>query len=66
MAHSHNTQSGIVLIEVLVGMAILAIVLISAMRAIIRDTDEQQAVMTNSLALISADNTMNQLYMENA
>lgn len=66
MAHSHKTQSGIVLIEVLVGMAILAIVLITAMRALSSDTDTQQAVMTRSLALISADNTLNQLYMQNA
>lgn len=59
-------ESGMVLIEVLVGMAILAIVLITAMRALSSDTDTQQAVMTRSLALISADNTLNQLYMQNA
>ena len=58
-------QSGMVLIEVLVGMAILAIVLITAMRALSSDTDTQQAVMSRSLALISADNTLNQLYMQN-
>ena len=63
---SHKTQRGMVLIEVLVGMAILAIVLITAMRALSSDTDTQQAIMTRSLALISADNTLNQLYMQNA
>lgn len=54
------------LIEVLVGMAILAIVLIAAMRALSSDTDTQQAVMTRNLALISADNTLNELYMQQA
>ena len=61
-----SNQGGMVLIEVLVGMAILAIVLISAMRALSSDTDTQQAVMTRNLALMSADNTLNQLYMQNA
>ena len=56
-------QQGMALIEVLVGMAIMAIVLISAMRAISSDTDTQQAVMTRSLALISANNTMTSLYI---
>lgn len=56
-------QRGMALIEVLVGMSILAIVLLSAMRAISNDTDTQQAVMSRSLALISADNLMNTLYI---
>lgn len=56
-------QGGMALIEVLVGMSILAIVLISAMRAISNDTDTQQAVMLRSLALVSADNQMNLLYI---
>lgn len=56
-------QQGMALIEVLVGMAIMAIILLGAMRAISSDTDTQQAVMTRSLALISANNTMNTLYI---
>lgn len=56
-------QRGMALIEVLVGMSILAIVLISAMRAISNDTETQQAVMLRSLALVSADNQMNMLYI---
>ena len=56
-------QRGMALIEVLVGMAIMAIVLISAMRAISSDTDTQQAVMTRSLALASANNMMTSLYI---
>jgi general secretion pathway protein I len=60
------SSGGMALIEVLVGMAILAIVLIAAMRALSSDTDTQQAVMTRSLALISADNTLNELYMQQA
>lgn len=66
MPHPRKAQQGVVLIEVLVGMAILAIVLITAMRALGSDTNTQQAVMTRSLALISADNMLNQLYMQNA
>lgn len=58
-----RNQHGMALIEVLVGMSILAIVLISSMRAMSSDTDTQQAVMTRSLALISADNLMNTLYI---
>ena len=59
-------QRGIVLVEALVGMAILALVLIGAMRALSSNTDTQQAVATRNLALLSADNTMNALYMQNA
>jgi general secretion pathway protein I len=54
------------LIEVLVGLAILAIVLIAAMRALSSDTETQQAVMARNLALLSADNTLNELYMQQA
>lgn len=61
----HNMK-GIVLVEVLVGMTILAIVLLGAMRALSSDTDTQQAVMTRNLALTSADNLMNELYMQHA
>lgn len=63
MRRQSQPQKGMALIEVLVGMAIMAIVLLSAMRAISSDTDTQQAVMVRSLALISAQNTMNSLYI---
>jgi general secretion pathway protein I len=63
MRRVQQPQQGMALIEVLVGMAIMAIVLLSAMRAISSDTDTQQAVMVRSLALISAQNTMNSLYI---
>ena len=62
-ASKTQRQRGMALIEVLVGMSILAIVLISAMRAISNDTDTQQAVMLRSLALVSADNQMSLLYI---
>lgn len=64
--YNNPVQVGMALIEVLVGMAILAIVLIAAMRALSSDTDTQHAVMTRNLALISADNTLNELYMQQA
>lgn len=61
---NHPRQRGMALIEVLVGMAILAIILISSMRAISNDTETQQAIMVRSLALISANNTMNTMYIQ--
>ena len=61
---NRNTAQGMALIEVLVGMAILAIVLIGAMRALSSNSDTQQAVTIRNLALISADNAMTELYMQ--
>lgn len=67
MRHRRQShQRGMALIEVLVGMAILSIVLIGALRALSSNTDTQQAVTTRNLALMSADNTMNELYMQRA
>ena len=63
---NRNTAQGMALIEVLVGMAILAIVLIGAMRALSSNSDTQQAVTIRNLALISADNAMTELYMQRA
>ena len=61
--YQNQHQRGMALIEVLVGMSILAIILITSMRAISSDTDTQQAVMLRSLALVSADNQMNLAYI---
>lgn len=61
-----NQAQGMALIEVLVGMAILAIVLIGAMRALSSNSDTQQAVTIRNLALVSADNAMTELYMQRA
>ena len=63
---NRNIAQGMALIEVLVGMAILAIVLIGAMRALSSNSDTQQAVTIRNLALISADNAMTELYMQRA
>ncbi len=60
------SNKGMALIEVLVGMAILAIVLIAAMRALSSNTDTLNAVTMRNLALTSADNTLNELYMQQA
>lgn len=54
---SEHSQ-GFVLIEVLVGMAILAIAMISAMRAIGHSADTQFAVSQRTMALWSADNVL--------
>lgn len=61
---SVNLQDGMALIEVLVGMAILAVVLIGTMRALSSNTESEQAISMRSLALMSADNTMNELYIQ--
>lgn len=61
-----NRVRGMALIEVLVGMAILAIVLIGAMRALSSNSNTQQAVTIRNLALVSADNAMTELYMQRA
>lgn len=51
-----NTQKGFVLIEIMVGLAILGIVMISAMKAISYAADTQLAVSQRTLAVLSADN----------
>ena len=51
-----NSQKGFVLIEIMVGLAILGIVMISAMRAISHAADTQLAISQRTLAVLSADN----------
>jgi general secretion pathway protein I len=54
--HLINGQKGFVLIEIMVGVAILGIVMISAMRAISSAADTQLAISQRTLAVLSADN----------
>jgi general secretion pathway protein I len=54
--HLNKSQKGFVLIEIMVGLAILGIVMISAMRAISNAADTQAAISQRSLAVLSADN----------
>ena len=52
------------LIEVLVGLAILSIALIAALRAISLAVDTQLAVSQRTMALWSADNALNDVRMK--
>ena len=53
-----KSQKGFVLIEIMVGLAILGIVMISAMRAIASAADTQLAISQRTLAVLSADNLL--------
>lgn len=57
---------GFALIEVLVGLAILSIAMISATRAISSAADTQRALSQRTLALWSADNVLIELRMAHA
>ena len=52
------------LIEVLVGLAILSIALIAALRAIALGADTQLAVSQRTMAIWSADNALNEIRMK--
>ena len=52
------------LIEVLVGLAILSIALIAALRAIALGADTQLAVSQRTMAIWSADNELNEIRMK--
>ena len=54
-------DQGFMLIEVLVGLAILSIALIAALRAISLAADTQLAVSQRTMAIWSADNTLNDI-----
>lgn len=52
-------ENGFALVEVLVGLAILSITLIAAMRAVALSADTQLALSQRTMAIWSADNTLN-------
>lgn len=54
----HKYSQGFVLVEVLVGLLILGIAMISAMRAIGHAADAQLAISQRNMALWSADNVL--------
>jgi general secretion pathway protein I len=56
-------EGGFMLIEVLVGLAILSIALIAALRAIALGADTQLAISQRTMALWSADNALNDIRM---
>lgn len=55
-AIQRKKENGFVLIEILVGLAILGIAMVSSMRTIASSADTQAAITQRSLALLSADN----------
>ena len=57
-------NEGFMLIEVLVGLAILSIALIADLRAISLAADTQLAVSQRTMALWSADNALNDIRMK--
>jgi general secretion pathway protein I len=59
-----SQEGGFMLIEVLVGLAILSIALIAALRAIALGADTQLAVSQRTMAIWSADNALNDIRMK--
>jgi len=58
-----HSESGFALIEVLVGLTVLAITLLAGLRAIANGADTQLAISQRTLALWSADNVLINLRM---
>lgn len=64
MNKQSSSEGGFMLIEVLVGLAILSIALIAALRAISLGADTQLAVSQRTMAIWSADNALNEIRMK--
>jgi general secretion pathway protein I len=58
-----HPEGGFMLIEVLIGFAILSIALIAALRAVALGADTQLAISQRTMALWSADNALNDIRM---
>lgn len=57
-------NNGFALVEVLVGLAIISIALIAALRAISLGADTQLALSQRTMALWSADNALNEIRIQ--
>jgi general secretion pathway protein I len=64
MRRSSIKKNGFILVEVLVGLIVLSIALIAAIRAMALGADTQLAVAQRSMALWSADNALNEIRMK--
>jgi general secretion pathway protein I len=64
MRRSSIKKNGFILVEVLVGLIVLSIALIAAIRALALGADTQLAVAQRSMALWSADNALNEIRMK--
>jgi general secretion pathway protein I len=58
-----KAKNGFALIEVLVGLVVLSIALVAALRAVALSADTQFAVTQRTMALWSADNALNEIRM---
>jgi general secretion pathway protein I len=63
MRKQARQEDGFMLIEALVGLAILSIALIAALRAVALGADTQLAISQRTMALWSADNALNDIRM---
>ena len=61
---SSSKQNGFVLVEVLVGLIILSVALIAALRAVAYSADTQLAISQRTMALWSADDALNEIRMK--
>jgi len=60
-----NTQKGFSLLEVLVGLAILAIAMISGLKALTQTVQTQTVINDQYLAMLSANDALNRIYLQN-
>jgi general secretion pathway protein I len=58
-----KARNGFALIEVLIGLVVLSIALIAALRAVALSADTQFALTQRTMALWSADNALNEIRM---
>ncbi len=61
--HSTHRQNGFSLLEVLVGLAILAIALISGLKALSQTVQTQTLINQQYLAMLSANDALNRIYL---
>jgi general secretion pathway protein I len=67
MSNKHNNtqrQKGFSLLEVLVGLAILAIAMISGLKALTQTVQTQAIINDQYLAMLSANDALNRIYLQ--
>jgi len=61
---NNNTQKGFSLLEVLVGLAILAIAMITGFKALTQSVQTQTVIHNQYLAMLSANDALNRIYLQ--